>query len=146
MPVACQRNDAGRRSAFPESSHHLIAVHVRQADVEQNDLGIKALHFFQRFERMIDADRLVTVELEKHRKRIRRILIVVDNQHAPRRRDLIARRGFRGARRLRQRQAHFHGRARPGAVACGVHRSTVHFDQLFHHRQPDTETALRTVE
>src|SRR6185436_10421959 len=48
--------------------------------------------------------------------------------------------------RLRERQAHGEGRtlAHPRTLPCD--RSTLHFDQLPAHRQPDAEATLRTVE
>src|SRR5690606_20860909 len=67
----------------PDAPRDLVAVHLGQADVEQDDLRPKAFHRLQRFTRAVCGDDLVAVELEDETQARGGVAIVVDHEHPP---------------------------------------------------------------
>src|SRR5262245_44490695 len=85
LSVAAHRNQTDRRSYLPHALGYLIAVQLREADIEQYDLRPERAHPLQSLFAAIYGCRDVSFHAQQHRERIRCILIVVDNQHASRR-------------------------------------------------------------
>ncbi len=88
----------------------------------------------------------MAVELQHHRQRVRRVLVVVDDQYAPRRdRD---RRRVRFARRrtFDQRNVELETRAAAGSFAEYRDVAAMHLDEALDDAKADAETALRAIE
>src|SRR5690606_39307996 len=80
-----EQPDRAAVGARPDAPGHLVAVDVRQADVEKHDLRPKVLHRAQRFACAVDRLDLVAVELEDETQTFGGVAIVVDDEHAARR-------------------------------------------------------------
>src|SRR5262249_25959308 len=96
--------------------------------------------------RCVYALRLVSVALQHHRKRIGRVDVVVDDQHALRgaAQPFAARLVRSGS--LDARQTDLERRAFAEALPASHHLPAMHLDQPLHHGQADPQAALRTIQ
>ncbi len=129
---------------------HLEAVHLRQAQVEQHQIGPPCSGDFERRRAIERQSRFVAQRLEQQAQKFRAIGIVINHQHPPR---LVAERrgrGHRGSRGQRglidERQANLELTALAGAGAAGRDHTAVHFHQTARDGQPQTQAAERAVE
>src|SRR6187402_23120 len=85
LTVTRERHEPDRAAALvrAQASRHLVAVHLRQPDIDERDLGLKPLRLLERRGGTIRRGYVVPFELEQHRERISRIRAVVDDEHTP---------------------------------------------------------------
>ena len=108
-----------------------ITVHLREADVEQPDIGLEGFNARERFPSAVSHEGLVSLELKQHSERIRSIGVVIDDQHAARLR-FEGRRGTGQCIRPRDpRYSDLECRASARTVAAGTKLSPVHFHVLM---------------
>ncbi|HUQ53114.1 MAG TPA: hypothetical protein VM692_12895 [Gammaproteobacteria bacterium] len=67
-----------------EPPRDLVAVHLRQPDVDERDLGVQALRHLERGAAAVCRGDLVAFQLEQHRERVRCVGAVVDDENAAR--------------------------------------------------------------
>ena len=84
-----QRRDEDHRHvlralARPETPADLVAIHLRQADVQQDEIGRVALHGFERLPSVGDGAHVVALLAQQVRQEPQRVDRVVDDQHAGR--------------------------------------------------------------
>ena len=67
-----------------DPSRNLVAVHLGQADVEQHHVRVRRAHPLERIAAAVRRLRVVAADPEQRGERIGRVLVVVDDEHAPR--------------------------------------------------------------
>ena len=84
LPVTRQRHEPGGAATIARAQppRHLVTVHLRQAYVDERDVGLQALGRFERRTRAIRRRDLVPFELEQQRERVGRVGAVVDDENA----------------------------------------------------------------
>src|SRR5690606_9947452 len=100
-----EQPDAPTVGPGPDAPSDLVAVHLGQADVEQDDVRPEALDGPKRFARAVGGGDVVAFELEDEVQARSSVAIVVDDEHTPcgpRANGLFRLGGLRTARRERQ--------------------------------------------
>ena len=126
------------------SPRDLVAVDSRKTDVAQDDLRLESegrLDALQPIRRHMN---LVALQFEHVLEHGRRVLVVLDDQHATLG-DVVQRARLHMDGLGRQRQRHDELRPLPLAFALRSDSAAVKLDQALHQRQPEAETAARTV-
>jgi hypothetical protein len=70
--------------ALAQTPRNFVAIHVREANVEQHDVWLLSRARFECFDRAIDRMSFVAVEFQKLGEAVRRIDIIIDHQNSPR--------------------------------------------------------------
>jgi hypothetical protein len=127
----------------------LVAVDPRQADVEKHDLRALALGDGERGLAIVGRRDVVSPQPEQESHALPRVLVVVHDEDAqavglPRRRRPPA--CGRGRPRCREREPHHEFAALSRAFAVGGDRPAVQVHEPLHHREPDAQAALGSVE
>ena len=135
---------------FANPSSRFVPIETWQADIEQDHVGVQFGRRVDGFHAVVGDVRVVPAELEDHRKHLGRVPVVVDHQHAQRRRGhnwIRSRRGGHDRGRLGQdRQSHDELTALPGARAAHLDGSAVHVRQGPHQGQADAEARGRLLQ
>ena len=126
----------------------LVAVELRQADVEQHDVGPEALGRIDRFEAVVGGGRFVALSSQQHGQARGRVAIVVDDQDASavvtRSCSPVAVSGlFAGALSTRTGKRTMNSLPCPRPVAAGFDAAAVHFDQPLDQGEADSQPPLR---
>ena len=130
---------------LPESSAHFVTVQSRQADIEEHHIRPEPLRLFDRGFSIVSGMGFMPGHFQEQRQRLGGVLVVVDDQDAPRQC-----RRFCGRRRRdrcrsgthRDRQTDHEFAALPFSGAARLGRTTMQLDEPLHHRQPDAESSL----
>jgi hypothetical protein len=75
-----------QRAAFglgPQLLRHVVAGHLRQTDVKQDDLRLKRAHRWQHRRTVVHRADLVAPQAQKHRGALGHVHVIVHDQHAP---------------------------------------------------------------
>src|SRR5690606_29988011 len=150
LPFVLFLGPAGQReetycTAFrprPNSPRHLVSVHLRQTDVEQDDVRPKRVDGAQGLSRAVNRLDFVTVELENETQARGRIAIVVDDEHAPsgpRGCGLLRLARMRAARRERQLDDELAASSEAGALRPD--RAVMERHELSAQREADPDSA-----
>lgn len=68
---------------FPDTTRDLITIHFRQADIEQDHIGLERFGARDRLPCRVNTLRLVPLHAQKHGKAVGRVGIVVNDQYTP---------------------------------------------------------------
>src|SRR3954463_16660436 len=127
----------------------LVAVDVGHAEIEDGDVRTELGTDRERALAVVGRAHLLAAQPQQLRERLRRVLVVVDDEDAPQ----AARR--RGARALarpalergldHEGQAHDEGAALAEPLAPRLDRAAVDLDQVLRERETEPETAARVV-
>ena len=126
--------------AASDRARHLVPVHVRHTDVEQDEGGIELLENCQSLPPRVGDPHFGVGILEQHAEAVRGILVVVHDQdplagETASGRLLLGHGGGRG----RQRQLEREAGAPPRPLARCPDRTAVHFGEAARDGQPDAE-------
>jgi hypothetical protein len=147
-PVPRQRHEVGVASQDPpQPPRQLVSVHLRHADVEQEQVGIEIGGELERHRTAVrDLGVVAEEEAQDLAQGVGGVLVVVDDEHPqPLRRLVIPAprpRSFLRHGSLRQRQPHREGAAEPEPGALGGDGAPVQLHQRPHQRQADADPRL----
>src|SRR5579872_6878548 len=145
LPVPGQRHQQRARLQVQcaHACNYLVAVDVRQADVDERDLGTPRLRALDAAMAVrCDVD-LMTDEFEQHLEAVERIRIVIDDEDATLG-DRIFMRAFRLVRRgirLRERKRDLEAAAGTRTVTENRDGAAMQMRELFDQRQAETHSA-----
>src|SRR6185295_9126847 len=84
LPVSGQCDELYGTVDPPDLGSHVIAVHARQSNVQENDFGAKRQHLLDRFVSRVNSPRLMAFHLQKGRQRVGRVLVVIHHENTTR--------------------------------------------------------------
>ena len=148
----CHQQRALAPLLLPHIAGHLVAAHVRHADVEEHRIRSLTPSELQRLATRRRQVHIVAGHFQDQRQRLRRIAVIVGYQH------LAARTGVRVAGRRAgvrlplwgdhagSRQIDREGAAATWTLAAGFDRAAVQCYQSLHQRQPYPEATLGAID
>src|SRR5512133_1215992 len=146
--VAAQRDEV--RAAGPglaaQRLRDRVAVHLREPDVAQHDVGRELPGALQPVGPGVRHGHLVPLDLQREAEALRGVDVVLDDEDAARVRGGCRRGGRDRARGRRQRQPHDQLRAGAPARARGFDRASVCLDEPLDERQPEPEPPHPAIE
>src|SRR5262249_1937507 len=146
LPPAGQsnKNHVSTPRMLTNAPGDFVAVQLRKADVQQDQIGAKRLRCFQGLNAVVSGANVVALQPQQPPQAVSRVLVVVHHQNATfaqgcgSRSVTLQRRLLSGQEE--DRQADDKLAAFTGAVAAGLDAAVVHFDQPPHEGQADAES------
>ena len=74
----------GQRESLTDGMRHHVAVHARQADVEQHDVGTKVFELREARRTVVHHFHFVTIGAQHRAHGLGRVRVVLDHEHAAR--------------------------------------------------------------